>query len=179
MNVVNFILNVIALMLWLSFRSSSFDPLAQTSVVSLAGALKRAEPRRFGHWHFLGLLAALLLLRAFVYWQIGSRMGWVPKLDLRAICIFFRSDLFRLALLFSCLSFLGTLFLFYFFLLLLSIVNGRTADIDPVQRMVRLHLGPIDSWPRLVKLVLPLIAVTLFWVAVSPLLISLNVITPV
>src|ERR1043166_4634382 len=121
MNVVNFILNVIALMLWLSFRSSSFDPLAQTSVASLAGALKRAEPRRFGRWHFLSLLAALLILRAFIYWQIGSGVGWVPKLQLGAISIFFRSDVFKLALLFSCLSFLTTLFLFYFYLLLLSI----------------------------------------------------------
>jgi hypothetical protein len=64
MPLIDFILNLAGLLLWLNWRSSRFDPLAHTSAATLAGTLKRAEPRRFQGWPFLGGLVGLLLLRA-------------------------------------------------------------------------------------------------------------------
>jgi uncharacterized protein YggT (Ycf19 family) len=81
-------------------------------------------------------------------------------------------------LLFSLFSFAVTLSVFYFWLLLLSIVNGSAADVDPWQRLGRLHLGRVDRWPWPIKLILPLLAVALLWVTVSPILARLNIVPP-
>jgi hypothetical protein len=178
MTIIDFILNITGLLLWLSWRSLRFDPLVKTSPASLVGALKRAEPSRFRGWHFLGALAGLLLVRAWLYWQIGPAVDWVPNLRLGAISLFFRSDRLARMMLFSGLSFGLTLAVFYLGLLLLSLVNTRRAEADPVQRMIRLHLGWIEGWPWPVKLFLPLVAVSLAWLALNPVLTESNLVQP-
>ena len=178
MALIDFILNLTGLLLWLSWRSMSFDALVKTSPASLVGALKRAAPARFRGWHFLAALGGLLLVRALLYWQIGPAADWVPCLRLGVISIFFHSDRLGLMMLFSALSFGLTLAVFYLWLLLLSLVNGRRADADPVQRMVRLHLGWIGGWPWPLKLLLPLIAVSLVWLALNPILSGFRLIQP-
>src|SRR6266576_2405073 len=151
MTFVDALLNLAGLLLWVSWRSLSFDPLVKPKTVSLVSAVKRTEPPRFSRWHFLAALTALLLLRALFYWQIGAGVDWVPNLKLGVISIFFRSDLPGRILLFSMLSFLLTLVVFYLWLLLLSLVNRCEAEGDPMQRMVRLHLGVVDRWPLFLK----------------------------
>ena len=106
LTVLDFILNLVCLALWLSWRSVRLDPLIRTVPATLVGTLKRAEPRRLAGWHYLVALPLLLLFRAWVYWQIGSAVNWMPKLDLGVIALPFRSDLFRPALAFSVLGFL-------------------------------------------------------------------------
>jgi len=81
-------------------------------------------------------------------------------------------------LLFSLFSFAETLAVFYFWLLLLSILNDSAADVDLWQRLGRLHLGRIDRWPWPIKLILPVLAVSLLWLAVSPILARLNIVPP-
>jgi len=178
MTVIDFILNIAGLLLWLSWRSLSFDPLVKTSPASLVGALKRAEPARFRGWHFLAALAGLLLILGWLYWQVGPAVDWVPNLRLGAISLFFRSDRLARMMLFSGLSFGLILAVFYLWLLLLSLVNARTAEADPVQRMIRLHLGWVDSWPWPAKLLLPLVAVSLVWLALDPVLTESSLIQP-
>src|SRR5439155_6336333 len=128
MALIDLILNLAGLLLWVNWRSLNFDPLIKSAAASLAGTLKRAEPRRSRGWHFLFALAVLLFLRAVIYWQIGAAVNWTPKLQLGAITISFRSDFLARTLLFSIFSFALTLFVFYLWLLLLSIVNGRGGD---------------------------------------------------
>jgi uncharacterized protein YggT (Ycf19 family) len=82
-------------------------------------------------------------------------------------------------LLFSFLSFGATLGVFYLFLLLLSSVHGSNAESESAQRLVNLHLGPMGRWPALVKLILPLLVVTLVWYALNPLLLKFNLVPPV
>jgi len=178
MTLLDLILNLAGLLVWLSWRSVKFDPLVRASPFSLAGALKRTEPAHFRRWYFLAALGALLSARALLYWQIGSAVNWVPHLRLGAISLFFRSDLPGRAGLFSALSFGLTVAVFYLWLLLLSLVNRRTADAEPVQRLVRLHLGRVDGWPWPVKLALPLFVTTLLWLALNPVLTGLKLIQP-
>jgi hypothetical protein len=120
----------------------------------------------------------LLLLRAWFYWQVGPAVNWVPHLQLGAISIFFRSDIFARVVLYSVLSFALTLAMFYLWLLFLSMVNGRRAESEPMQRMVQLHLGWVDRWPWLLKLVLPLAVVSLTWLAMDPVLTQFKLIQP-
>src|SRR5437660_12650853 len=144
MTFIDFVLNVVGLLFWISWRSLSFDPLAKAKAISLVSTVKRTEAPRFSGWHFLVALAGLLLIRALLYWQIGAMVDWVPDLKLGAISLFFRSDLLSRMLLFSSLSFLLSLMVFYLWLLLLAIVNGRGAAADPLQRLVGLNLAIVE-----------------------------------
>ncbi|HVV00944.1 MAG TPA: hypothetical protein VHH88_06250, partial [Verrucomicrobiae bacterium] len=127
-------------------------------------------PRKTWRWKPLAALLGLLYLRAVVYWQIGSSVDWTPSLRLGTIAIPFRSDIFPRALVFSALSFGLFLAVAYFWLLLVSLVNAREAEPDPVLRLLRLQLGPVDRWPWLVKLIAPVAVAFLFWLALCPLL---------
>src|SRR5690349_577270 len=92
MSLIDFILNLVALWLWLTWRSLDADPLQKTKPATLTGTLRRAEPRRLKGWHLLAALGALVLLRALLYWQIGPAVNWTPKIRLVAIALSFRSD---------------------------------------------------------------------------------------
>jgi hypothetical protein len=173
MGLVDFILNLAGLLLWLSWRSLRFDPLGKRTPATLIGTLRRAEPRRLRRWHLLAALGALLFLRAVLYWQIGPGVGWAAgRLNLGVIELSFRSDSFARILLFSIFSFGLTLGVFYLWLLLFSILAGP----EPFHRLVRMQLGPIDRWPRGIKLFLPLVLTALLWWLASWLLASLAVV---
>ena len=89
MGLIDFILNLAGVLLWLSWRSIGMDPLVRTTPATLVGTLRRAEPRRLKGWQFLVGLAALLLLRAVLYRQIGPAADWTPKLDLFFVVLAF------------------------------------------------------------------------------------------
>jgi len=161
--IIDFILNLAGLLLWLNWRSLRFDPLGQRTPATLIGTLRRAEPRRLRRWHLPAALGGLLFLRAVLYWQIGSGVGWAAgKLNLGVIELSFRSDHFIPILLFSFFSFGLALGVFYLWLLLFSILDGP----EPFHRLVRMQLGPIDRWPRWLKFSLPLaLAAGSWWLA--------------
>jgi uncharacterized protein YggT (Ycf19 family) len=175
MNIVDFILNLAGLLLWLNWRSLRFDPLGKRTPATLIGTLRRAEPRRLRRWHLPAALGGLLLLRAVVYWQIGSEVGWAAgKLNLGIIELSFRSDSFPRILLFSLSSFGLTLVVFYLWLLLLSILAGP----EPFHRLVRMQLGPVDRWPLGIKLFLPLVLTAGLWWLASWVLAWLAIVPP-
>jgi uncharacterized protein YggT (Ycf19 family) len=179
MALIDFILNFAGLLLWLNWRSAGFDPLTRSTPTTLIGTLRRAEPSKTRGWYFLLAVLGVLLLRAWLYWQIGPAVDWMPTLKLGAISVSFRSDFFSRAILFSVLSFGATLIIFYLSLLFLSVVNGRSDEADPLQKLVRLHLGWLERWPWPLKLFLPLLFVTLLWYASNPLLVRWEIIPAV
>jgi uncharacterized protein YggT (Ycf19 family) len=181
MALIDFILNLAALLLWLNWRSVRFDPLGRRTPATLIGTLRRAEPMRIRRWHLLAVFGGLLLLRAGLYWQIGAAVGWAAgKLDLGIIVLSIplREDWGGLgrACLFSLFSFGLTLGVFHLWLLLLSILAGP--EPPPFHRLVRMPLGAIDRWPRAVKCCLPLIATAVVWWLASWLLAWLQIIPP-
>ena len=168
MSLLNFILNLIGLLLWVNWRALAFKervPYRSTLLHTLRSA--EANPER--RWRYLAGLLVLLLLRAWLYGQLGSALSWVPAIDLHAIAIPFRADLPWRMTFFSFLSFGGALALFYLWLLLLSVVNRAAPDTQPVQHLVRLHLGPVERWPAFVKFALPPVLALLIWLALHPL----------
>jgi uncharacterized protein YggT (Ycf19 family) len=171
------ILNLASLLLWLSWRTSGFA-LHLGAPLALLGTLKRAEARPPRRWPSLASLLALLLLRALFYWQIGPGINWTPHLQLGVTILFFRSDYFGNALLFSCLSFGRILATFYLWLLLLSIVNRRIGEDDPVQKLVRLHLGWLERAPVFLKLILPSLVITALWLALGGLFTRWHLLPP-
>ena len=186
MSLIDLILNLAGLLLWFNWRSIRFDPLAHTSAATLAGTLKRAEPLRLRGWQFLAGLGGLLLFRALVYWQIGGAAGWTPRLDLAWVVLAFRcdhlvvrGDVLGSALLYSALSFARLLATFYFWLLALVVINRKGAETDPLQKLLRSHLGPVARWPWWLQSLLPLVLATGLWAGLHPVLVSLGVTGPV
>lgn len=178
MGIIDFILNLAGLLLWVNWRSLPFDPFTKRTPATLVGTLRRAAPSRFRRWHLLAAIGALLLLRAVFYWQVGSAAHWTGRLNLGVTTLFFRSDWFDYILLFSVLSFGLALGVFYLWLLLLSLLAGRSAAEQPVHRLVRMQLGRMDGWPRWAKIVLPFGVTSLVWFGLSWWLARLQIIPP-
>jgi uncharacterized protein YggT (Ycf19 family) len=176
MTYVDFILNLAALLLWLSWCSVGFDPLTKRTPATLMGTLRPAAPKKIQRWHLLAFIAALLLLRSIFYWQIGAALSpiWTGKLDLSVTTLSFRSDWFGRILVFSLLSFGRVLGIFYIGLLFLSLVKGP----EPIHRLVRIPLGRVDNWPRGLKFILPFAATAAAWLLSGWLLTALQIAPP-
>lgn len=163
MALIEFLLNLAGLLLWINWRTLAADPLRTAAPATLAGTLRRAEPRRVRRWHFLAALVLLLVLRAEFYRLLGPALDWTGTLDLFATRIAFRSDTGALMLLYSLLDFglwLGGLLLG---LLLVSLVTRTGTGQTMFGQVARTHLGRILEWPRWVRLLLPFLAGALFW----------------
>lgn len=178
MSIVDSILNIVAVLLWFHWCSLRFDPLAGSTARTLAGTLKRAEARKVNNWQTLALLVGLLVLRAWIYWQIGPATSWTARVDVSMIVLAFRSDFFLLALLYSFLSFLRILVVMYFWMAALAVINW-SLEGDSVQRMVRLHLGPVARFPRWILAILPCLGVAFLWISLHPLLVKAGLIAQV
>jgi uncharacterized protein YggT (Ycf19 family) len=171
---VDLILNFAGLLLWLNWRSIRFDPLTKRTPATLMGTLRPAAPKKLRPWHLLVFIAGLLLLRAVVYWWLGSAALWSGELNLGVKTLLFRSDWFLRILIFSFFSFGLTLGIFYLCLLPLSLLRGP----DPIHRLVKIPLGRVDDWPRWAKILLPFLAASVLWWLASWLFVWLQVLQP-
>jgi len=176
MGYVDFILNLAGLLLWIKWRSLPFDPIHKRTPATLVGTLRRAAPSHFRRWHLLVLIALLLLSRTGLYRLLGPAIHWTGRLDLGVIALSFRSDLFPRMLCFSVCSFGLTLGIFYVCLLLLSLLNHKSANSGPVHQLVRMPLGGVDTWPRWAKIISPFAGMTLIWWLASWVLVRLEII---
>lgn len=169
MGLLDFILNLIGLLLWFNWRAAWFDPLSKSTPATLAGTLRRAEKTRYKRWHLpLGLLG-LLLLRAPLYSEFGSALNWTGKLDLMVISIPFHSNApsYLPMLLYSFYSFGAALTTFLLWVLFLSILKSTSPENDSLRQLLRLHLGRAESWTTTPKLLLPLLLITPLWYVAS------------
>ena len=174
MSFVDVILNIVALLLWIDWRSERAIVRNPPGGVSLARSLQSTERVVLRPWISLGALLVLLLLRGFFYWNVGTAASWTPILDLGAVSLAWRTDLLPTALLFSLASFILVLFAWLSGLLLLSLVSRRSAEQHPGERFVRFQIGWLDRLPWILKLPLPLVAAALLWAAASPVLVELQ-----
>lgn len=168
MSLVDLILNLVALLLWLSWRGAEITP-RPVAGASLAGTLRPAGPAK-GRWPYLAWLVLLLTARSVFYWQIGPPVDWVPRLPVGPTTLPFSSHYPERIFLFSLLSFGATLGVFYLWLLLLSWVTAGAAEADTGRRLIRAQLGIIDRWPNWVKPLVPLVVAGAAWWALHPLL---------
>ena len=172
MSLIDFILNLAGLLLWLNWRAAPFDPLTRATPATLAGTLRRTEPTRVKRWHFLAALAGLLVMRAWLYGQLGPALNWSPRINLVATELVFKSTDPHgwQPLLFSLLSFSRFLGIFFLWLLFLSLLTRGAGESLPSLRLVRVHLGFVNGWPAWQKLLLPLVAgFVLWWLLTWPL----------
>jgi len=178
MGIVDFILNLAGLLLWLNWRSNRLDPLVKRRPATLMGTLRPAAPKKFRRWQLPGFIALLLLVRAVIYWRIGSTTNGAGVLDLGMVVLGFSSGPYWVGfwhmVLFSFASFGRVLGILYVWLLALSLLAGPL----PIHGLVTIPLGRVDGWPRWVKLMLPLLATAVVWWLASWLFIRLHILTP-
>lgn len=169
MDFIDLILNLGGLALWVSWRSLGRS-VRQPSIAthSLMANLRATQPRQgASRWpHLIGLIA-LLTLRSFFYHSVGPTVHWAPVLDFGPVGIAFRSDIFWRATLYSLLSFGKFLAIFYLWLMLLSAVNEKAPEYDPIQSWVRVHLGALDRLPFVVKAASPFVVGCGAWAVMS------------
>lgn len=166
MDIVDSILNIAGVLLWINWVIALRSP-GLNRANTLLGTLRRTDQRSGRHWLLLIALPLLLVVRAWLYWEIAGGTTWVASLDLGVLSLPFRCDFFERALAFSALSFTVSLVLFYAALILLSTLSRQVPESDPLGRFVRLMLGPMARWPAVLQLFMPLIVGTLFWMATS------------
>ncbi|MGN6555273.1 MAG: hypothetical protein ACTHLW_16320 [Verrucomicrobiota bacterium] len=170
MNLIDFILNVAGVLLWLNWRSARLDPLTRLTPATLVGTIRRAEPVRLKRWHLLVLIGALIFVRALFYQSVGPAVNWTPKLDLGPVALAFRANRFPHELLFSTLSLLRTMVVFYFWLLMVAIVHRSTENPDPLLKLLLLQLGKPAAWPRWLQATVPIAVGAALWLMIYPLL---------
>jgi uncharacterized protein YggT (Ycf19 family) len=178
LSLLHFVLNAAGLLLWLKWREDMLQSARRAVGGTLLSTLKRAGAAPAYRWAFFGSLGGMILLRAILYWQMGASLRWSPAIDLGAIVIVFRCDIFLRMLMFSLCSMAVFILKFHFWLLLISVVNRKVADTDVYQNRLRAHLGLAERLPWPVKLLLPFLVTGLAWLAAGPLLAKLGFLMP-
>jgi len=168
MSLIDSILNLAALLLWFNWRSLRFDPLVRRKPATLAGTLKSTRPHTASSWVLLGSIPALLIVRAFLYWQIGSPADWTPKLDLGLVVLAFPIDEFLAALVFSVVSFIRLAAIAFLWFLAIVIITRRVAEPDLILKLARLQLGRVSRLPLWVQIILPAVLTLAVWAGVRP-----------
>lgn len=168
MSLIDWMLNLAGLILWLGWRNAPPAGKVRSQGISIAATIKQMETVRPRTWLMPVCLLALITLRSFFYWHIGTALDWIPHLPLEVVDLKFRSDFLGRIFLFSFLSFAFFLATFYFGLFMLSAVNRNITDNDPVQRWMRTQLGWVEKTPAAVLVIMPVILSGMAWAALSP-----------
>ena len=177
MAVLDFILNCACLLLWLNWRSRGLAGVPRAPGIALVGTLRRAGSASRDRWSSPAVLAVVLFVRAFLYWQAGTTAHWMPQISLSGVVLHFRPNHFTRMLVFSLLGFLRVLAGFYFSLLLLAALN-RPGTAGSWNALVRAHLGFLGRAPAWLGVLLPFAFTFLFWLIAAPLLAVLQVHLP-
>ena len=175
MELADYIVNLVGMLLWLSWRGLTAPSGDRPASLSLAGTLRPTNTRDRRGVSLLVLLGLLLLGRAAVYRLLAPAAGWTPKLDLRYVVPAFPNEDFVAMVTYSLLSFLRLLSVLYFWMLALNIINRRSGEHHRMHKLIRQHLGLVGRWPWYIQLVLPLALIAGFWIALAPLLALLGV----
>ena len=168
-----------ALLLWIDWRSGRAVARKSGQVtISIANSLRETEKSRFRGWGSLLACIVILLVRPFVYTSLGTSLNWVPRINLLAISIPWRTDLISRMYTYSIATFISVLGIYYTWLLLLSVVARNMDDNDLVNRFVRFQLGWAMKLPSWAKLLLPLLLSGLAWLVFAPLLLKWQMLPP-
>lgn len=161
MKTVDWLLNFASILIWIRWLAFFKTP---THVhLTLATIVKPADKRTKRSYIPLFVIFIIIFLRAVFYYYTAPMTKWNPTLDLIAISIPFKSDIFLRILLYSFLSFLLFLVVFYFWLFFLSTLN-HYEEHDQIHHNIIYHLGIFGRLPVVLKILVPFIASAILWI---------------
>lgn len=166
MALLNLLLDLVALVLLLTGLGVGSRMPAHRAGTLLSN-LKLAESSHTRRWPLFAGLAAVLLLRPFIYAPLAEVSGWVPEWNPLPATVPFRADFLNRLLVFSLLSFAWTLLQFLSWMLFASALARGTRDPSVWNRFFGDLLGPFSRLPVVVMLLIPPVAAGLVWATVS------------
>ncbi|MCF7708692.1 MAG: hypothetical protein K9N52_07325 [Verrucomicrobia bacterium] len=178
MGLLNFILDIVCMLVWVNWLAAKKVATPMQPAVSLLHTLQPTEEKNTKRHWMLVLLSGIIVGRAFFYANVGASLQWVPSINLGAITLSFRSDFAGRMFVFSCLSFVIIFVSFHFWMLLLSSVSHKASVSDPFRQRLRRFLGVFDKLPVWIKLLLPFLCGALLWFLASWYFVYLEIIPP-
>lgn len=177
MALINQLLNLIGLVLWLSWRSASV-PLQAKGAGTLLSNLKPADTRRTRRWIFPLCLVALIALRPLLYAPLARLLDWTPVLSTGPVALAFRADIPERLFAFSFLSFAWSLLVFQTALMLLALLGQREDGTAGLTAWFRELAGRASRWPMPVILGFPVLLLAGCWFGIVFLLAFIGVLPP-
>jgi hypothetical protein len=166
MVIIDLLLNLAALLMWVSWRGIRGGEAAG-SAGTILGNLRPAGVRQGNRRHYLWMLGGLLLVRALVYRQVGPSLPWHPVWSLGPATVAFRSDYSLRMFGFSALDFLTMLLFWYTGIAGILAVNRPPGDRDGLTRALRAQSGFLGGLPGGVLLVMVCVMAGLLWAGVG------------
>lgn len=162
---INLLLNLAGLGLWIGAFAFSRAAARLSRPLTLLSALRPEASAAHGRLVLLGSLTALLVLRAAAYWNFSTTGGRRPSIDFGILSISFRSDLFTDMLAYSIGSFLVFLYLYYLWMLGVSLCCRSSGLVDSIENFVNQQLRFLASWHVGWKVFISLFAGACLWLA--------------
>jgi hypothetical protein len=173
MSFVNFLLDLAAVVLWLSFRGVGGAPSRPAG--TLLGNLRPVEPEQKRSWYALLGLAAILLLRPLFLSPIAGSVDATPSWSPGPVVLVFRSDSWMRLYLYSGVTFFWTWLIFFAHAVLLGVCIRGLSELKGLQDLVVSMVGPIGRWPWYVSLPIPMLLGAVGWFGMSRLFFELGV----
>jgi uncharacterized protein YggT (Ycf19 family) len=174
---INQLLNLIGVVLWMSWRTA-IAPTQAAGAGTLVSTLKPAESRRPGRWTYPVALLALLALRPLLYAPLARMLDWTPTLSLGPVTLAFHGDALVKLFWFSLLSFAWSLITFQTGIMLLVLLGPREPDSTGHTRWLRELAGRTASLPKAIMLGLPVALLAGVWEAVVFPLAGIGILPP-
>ncbi len=177
MALIDQLLNLIGLVLWLSWHSDG-QPAQIRGAGTLLSNLKPVETRRARRWLYPLALVVLLAIRPLLYATLAPVLDWTPTLAPGPVSLAFRADDPKRLLAFSFLSFAWCLLLFRAGLMLLASLGRREGDPAGLSRWVRELAGSTAQWPLAAVLLAPILTMAIAWIMITLGLRQIGVLPP-
>lgn len=162
---INLLLNLAGLGLWIGVFAFSRAAVRLSRPLTLLSALRPETSAAHGRLVLLGSLTALLVLRAAAYWNFSKPGSRLPSVDFGILSISFRSDSFTDSLAYSLGSFLVFLYLYYLWILGISLCCRSRGPVDSIENFVSQQLRFLASWHIGWKVFISLFAGAGLWLA--------------
>ena len=173
MHWLDWMTDLVGLMLWLSWRGFGSQPASSRPALTLVSNLRPADGARSrGMPLALPGLGVLLLSRAALHHTLSPHFAEAVPWSMGAVTVVFRSDLWFRMLGHSLLSWLGMVLKAYVLFAFLVRLRRPEADTDPITQSLRAELGSVARWPWGLALVPFLAGLGVLWLLASPALVS-------
>lgn len=175
LEIINFLLNLAALGLWIGTFPFSHPAARLSRPLTLLSTLRPETSAAHGRLVLLGILTALLVLRAAVYWNFSKTVGGLPSVDFGILLISFRLDVFTDLLAYSFVSFFVFLYLYYLWMLGISLCFRSRGLADSIENFVNQQLRFLASWHVGWKIFISLFAGAGLWLATGSVLLFFGI----
>lgn len=173
MHWLDWMTDLVGLLLWLSWRGFGSHPVSARPALTLASNLRPADGGRTRRTPLaLPGLAVLLLARAALHHGFSPHFADALPWSLGAVTVVFRSDLWLRILAHSVLSWAGVVLKAYVCFAFLVTLRRSDPETDPITQSLRIELGRVARWPWGLATVPFLLALGGLWLLVSPALVT-------